>query len=57
MPPGWTYCPSTYLQRLPIVALGAVGFVIARVLAVYQLGHVEGRLGTVLPRSGRRKRY
>lgn len=42
MPPGWTYCPSTYLQRLPIVVLGAVGFVIARVLAVYQLGHVEG---------------
>lgn len=42
MPPGWTYCPSTYLQRLPIVALGAVGFVIARILAAYQLGHVEG---------------
>jgi nucleoside-diphosphate-sugar epimerase len=41
MPPGWTYCPSTYLQRLPIIALGAIGFVIARVLAAYQLGHVE----------------
>jgi nucleoside-diphosphate-sugar epimerase len=41
MPPGWTYSPSTYLQRLPIVALGAVGFVIARVLAAYQLGHVD----------------
>lgn len=42
MPPGWTYSPSTYLQRLPIIALGAIGFVISRVLAAYQLGHVEG---------------
>ena len=42
MPPGWTYSPSTYLQRLPIIALGAIGFVIARVLAAYQLGHIDG---------------
>lgn len=41
MPPGWTYSPSTYLQRLPIIALGAIGFVISRVLAAYQLGHIE----------------
>ncbi|MEQ8396136.1 NAD-dependent epimerase/dehydratase family protein [Thalassobaculum sp.] len=41
MPPGWTYSPSTYLQRLPIIALGAVGFFIARWLAAYQLGHVD----------------
>ncbi|MCT7377431.1 SPW repeat domain-containing protein [Chelativorans salis] len=41
MPPGWTYCPSTYLQRLPIIALGAIGFVIARALAAYQLGHID----------------
>jgi nucleoside-diphosphate-sugar epimerase len=40
-PPGWTYSPSTYLQRLPIIALGAIGFVIARVLAAYQLGHID----------------
>jgi uncharacterized membrane protein len=38
-PPGWTYCPSTYLQRLPIVALGLLGFLFARQLAAYQLGH------------------
>ncbi|GAD58522.1 hypothetical protein MBEBAB_0772 [Brevundimonas abyssalis TAR-001] len=25
-PPGWTYCPSTYLQRIPIIALGVVGW-------------------------------
>ena len=42
MPPGWTYSPSTYLQRLPIVALAAVGFLIARHMAAYQLGHIDG---------------
>ena len=42
LPPGWSYGPSTYLQRLPIIALGAFGFFIARVLAAYQLGHVDG---------------
>jgi uncharacterized membrane protein len=41
-PVGWTYSPSTYLQRLPIVALGAFGFFIARTLAAYQLGHIDG---------------
>jgi nucleoside-diphosphate-sugar epimerase/uncharacterized membrane protein len=41
-PVGWTYSPSTYLQRLPIVALGFVGFVIARQLTAYQLSHVDG---------------
>lgn len=42
MPAGWTYSPSTYLQRLPIIALGAVGFVLSRVLAGYQMGHIDG---------------
>ena len=42
MPPGWTYSPSTYLQRLPIIALAAMGFLISRHLAAYQLGHIEG---------------
>ncbi|MDP3857738.1 MAG: vitamin K epoxide reductase family protein [Stagnimonas sp.] len=42
VPVGWTYSPSTYLQRLPIVALAFIGFVIARQLAAYQLGHVSG---------------
>ncbi len=40
--PGWTYCPSTYLQRLPIIALGLVGFLISRTLTAYQLGHIDG---------------
>jgi hypothetical protein len=42
VPPGWTYSPSTWLQRLPLVALGLLGFLIARQLAAYQLGHVNG---------------
>jgi len=42
IPPGWTYCPSTYVQRLPIIALGVVGFILSRILSAYQLGHVDG---------------
>ena len=41
VPPGWSYSPSTYLQRLPIIVLGAVGWLIARVLTAYQLGHID----------------
>jgi nucleoside-diphosphate-sugar epimerase/uncharacterized membrane protein len=41
VPIGWSYCPSTYLQRVPIIALAAVGFFIARYLAAYQMGHVD----------------
>jgi nucleoside-diphosphate-sugar epimerase len=32
VPPGWTYCPSTWTQRLPIIAMGLVGLIIARQL-------------------------
>lgn len=42
IPPGWTYCPSSYVQRLPIIALGVVGFLLSRILSAYQLGHVDG---------------
>lgn len=41
VPPGWTYCPSTGAQRLPIAALGLIGLLISRVLTAYQLGHVD----------------
>jgi nucleoside-diphosphate-sugar epimerase len=40
VPPGWTYSPSSWLQRLPIIALGFFGFLIARYLAAYQLGQI-----------------
>jgi uncharacterized membrane protein len=41
IPPGWTYCPSTWAQRLPMIVMGAVGLLIARYLAAYQMGHIE----------------
>lgn len=41
VPPGWTYCPSTWAQRLPVILMGTVGFVIARYLAAYQMGHIS----------------
>ncbi|WP_149193597.1 vitamin K epoxide reductase family protein [Luteimonas suaedae] len=41
LPPGWTYSPSTYLQRVPIIALGVVGLLLSRHLAAYQMGHID----------------
>ncbi len=42
VPPGWDYSPSSWFQRLPIIALALVGFFISRHLAAYQLGHIDG---------------
>ena len=39
-PPGWSYNPSGWMQRGPIIAMAFVGFFISRYLAAYQLGHV-----------------
>jgi len=41
MPPGWAYTPSSWLQRMPIGVLALIGFLIARVLGAYQLGHID----------------
>src|SRR3546814_11486962 len=41
MPLGWSYSPSTYTQRIPIVALAFVGLFISRYLAAFQLGHID----------------
>lgn len=40
IPPGWSYSPSSWSQRLPIIALAFVGFFIARYLSAYQMGHI-----------------
>lgn len=40
-PPGWSYNPSDWMQRGPIIALAFVGFFISRYLASYQLGHIS----------------
>lgn len=39
VPPGWTYNPSTWAQRAPVIALATVGFFLARYMASFQLGH------------------
>jgi hypothetical protein len=40
VPPGWTYNPSSWPQRAPIIALGFVGWFISRYLAAVQFGYV-----------------
>jgi nucleoside-diphosphate-sugar epimerase len=42
IPPGWTYNPSGWNQRIPIVALAFVGLFVSRYLAAYQMGHIPG---------------
>ena len=40
LPPGWSYNPSTWLQRAPIILLAVVGFLASRYMAAFQLGHI-----------------
>ncbi|KLK90194.1 vitamin K epoxide reductase [Microvirga vignae] len=42
VPLGWSYSPSSYVQRVPIVALAFVGLFISRYLGAFQLGHIDG---------------
>ena len=37
-PPGWSYNPSTWPQRLPVIGLAMAGFLVASYLAAYQWG-------------------
>ncbi len=41
IPPGWSYNPSAWSQRLPVIKLGIIGMFIARYLASYQLGYIS----------------
>jgi uncharacterized membrane protein len=40
VPPGWSYNPSSWPQRAPIIALALVGFFLSRQMTAFQLGHV-----------------
>jgi uncharacterized membrane protein len=40
VPPGWSYNPSSWLQRAPIILLALVGFLASRYMAAYQLRHI-----------------
>lgn len=42
VPPGWSFNPSSWTQRLPIIVLAVVGLLFSRYLAAYQMGHVNG---------------
>jgi len=42
IPPGWEFSPSSWMQRLPIIALALVGLLISRHLTAFQLGHIDG---------------
>jgi nucleoside-diphosphate-sugar epimerase len=41
VPDGWDYSPSTWTQRLPIIALAFIGLYVSRYLTAYQLGHID----------------
>jgi uncharacterized membrane protein len=40
-PPSWSFNPSSWTQRLPIIALALIGLHVSRYLAAYQLGHID----------------
>ena len=40
IPPGWSYNPSAWTQRLPIILMALFGLYVSRYLAGYQLGHI-----------------
>ncbi len=40
-PPGWSYDPSSWRERIPILVLALVGFCIASYLTLYQFGVLQ----------------
>ena len=52
IPAGWSYSPSSWPQRIPIIILGFFGFLIARYLAAYQLGHIDAAWDPVFDGPG-----
>jgi hypothetical protein len=41
VPPEWSYNPSTWPQRGPIIAMALVSYLMARYMSAFQLGHIE----------------
>jgi hypothetical protein len=39
VPPGWSYNPSAWSQRAPIIAMAFLGYFAAQYMAAYQLGY------------------
>lgn len=40
IPPGWSYNPSSWQQRAPMIALAFIGWLGSRYLAAFQLGYI-----------------
>ena len=51
IPPGWTYNPSSWTQRIPIVAMALIGLYVSRYLAAYQLGYIPALWDPFFPGS------
>ena len=43
IPPEWGYNPASWLQRVPVAILALLGFLIARYMAAYQMGHIDSQ--------------
>jgi uncharacterized membrane protein len=41
IPDGWSYNPSTWSQRAPVILLSGLSFILSAYLAAFHLGHVE----------------
>jgi uncharacterized membrane protein len=41
VPPGWSYNPSSWPQRAPIIGLALIGFLLSRYMTSFQLGYVD----------------
>ena len=41
VPLGWSYNPSTWPQRAPVLALALLSFFLSRYMAAFQLGHIS----------------
>jgi len=41
VPPGWSYNPSSWPQRFPVIFFGILAWFASRYLAAYQLGYID----------------
>ncbi|MFO7544621.1 MAG: vitamin K epoxide reductase family protein [Trueperaceae bacterium] len=44
VPPGWSYNPSSWPQRAPVITLALVGLFLSRQMTAYQLGYIPSLL-------------
>ncbi len=42
IPLGWSFSPSSWSQRLPIIILAFIGLFVSRYMSAYQLEHIDG---------------